>query len=255
MEDQETLEQSSPLPSTSQPDNQKPCRYCRKPIHKDAKVCHHCRFHQSRFIQYFVSYGVLAALLALGISVFQLNEARNERIDASEAKRDARIAVEQVQAAETKVEALVAQAQTAEQHIREIEERQILRTFINILPNGDELLYPVTVATWGEGKPLETIGRSWPQGAPFKSVKGSQWEWTCDDKTIMQLSYLIQKLRYIPYAYVARADCFKKRGVSSWQDDAEHAKNLLEKMRTIEPHPKEIDDFYATCLSLLQPPE
>jgi hypothetical protein len=140
-----------------EPKSMKLCRHCRREIHLEAKACHHCRFHQSLFVQYFLSYGMLAALLALGLSIFQLNEARKERVSASEAMRNAHSAnerasesvtkveapVRQVQAAEIKVESPVAQAQTTEQHILEIEERQILRTWINILPNGEELLNPV----------------------------------------------------------------------------------------------------------------
>lgn len=90
MEDQEVPEQSPPSP---QPESQKLCRYCRQNIHKDAKACHHCRFHQSLFVQYFLSYGVLAVLVALGLSIFQLNEAWKERIAASEAVRNAESAV------------------------------------------------------------------------------------------------------------------------------------------------------------------
>jgi hypothetical protein len=50
------------------------------------------------------------------------------------------------------------------------------------------------------------------------------------------------------------ADCLKKEGKASWKADAERAKILLEKMRTLQLHPKEIDDFYRICLSLLQAP-
>jgi hypothetical protein len=240
MEDQKAPEQSPPLPSPSQPDGQKPCRYCRRDIHIDAKVCYHCRYHQSRFVQYFVSYGVLAALLAIIISVLQLNEARNERIDASEAKRDARIAVKQVQA--------------AEQHVLEVEERQILRTWINILPDLSELIHPVTGA---RAQRRYTTGEQDKSKVPFQEKPGKLWEWTwtCDDDSLRKFTGLIEGLPFVPYARVARADCLKKRGDPSWKADAERAKALLEKMRSLEPHPKEIDDFYATCLSLLQPPE
>jgi hypothetical protein len=85
MEDQEPPEQSSPLSPASQPDNQKPCRYCRQDIHIDAKVCQHCRYHQNRRVQYFPyiqSVGLLLTLVALGISSSHLMEARKQRIRA-----------------------------------------------------------------------------------------------------------------------------------------------------------------------------
>jgi hypothetical protein len=192
-------------------------------------------------------------------------EARQQRISASEALTSANIANEkasesvakvealvgQVQAAETQVKALVAQAQTIEQHILVIEERQILRIWINVLPNGDELLNPVSGGRHRPGNIRQIIGPGWGKDPPFKSVAGPKWEWTCDDKTILQLSALIQEFSYVPYAYVARADCLKKRGASFWRVDAEQAKKLLEKMMTLRPHPSEIEDFYKVCLSLL----
>lgn len=58
----------------------------------------------------------------------------------------------------------------------------------------------------------------------------------------------------VPYAYVARADCLKKRGVSFWQADAVRAKELLEKMLVLNPHPSEVEEFHETCLSLLNTP-
>jgi hypothetical protein len=267
MEDQEAPEQSAPWSPPSQPDNQKLCRYCRQSIHRDAKVCHLCRYHQKRYVQYFSyiqSIGLVLTIIALVLSSLQLREARQQRISASEAMRNAGIASErasesvtkvealvtQVQAAETKIEALVTQARTIEQHILEIEERQILRTWINILPNGDELLNPISGGKREDGGIRRTVGPQWSEGAPFKSVKGPKWEWECDGKTILQLSALIQELPYVPYAYVARADCFKKLGASFWRSDAERAKKLLEKMVTIQPHPREIEDFYKLCLSL-----
>ena len=267
MEDQEAPEQSSPLPPPSQPNDQKPCRYCRKDIHIDAKVCQHCRYHQNPYVQYYPniqSVGLLLTLVALGISSCHFIEARKQRISASEARTEAISAKEsaiesvrkveavavQVQAAEQKIEGLLAQAQTIEQHLLEIEERQILRIWVNVLPNGDELLNPISGGKWQRGVIRQSSGPSWGNDPPFKSVPGPKWEWACDDKTIRQLSALIQEFPYVPYAYVARADCFKKRGISSWLADAEQAKKLLEKMMTMKPHPSEIEAFYKLCLSL-----
>jgi hypothetical protein len=181
------------------------CRYCRQPIDKDAKVCYHCRFDQSIFIQYFLSYGVLAALLALGISIFQLNEARTERITASEAKTEAIRAKEsatesvrrveavavQVQATERKIEGLLTQAQTIEQHLLEIEERIILRIWVNTLPDGSELLNPVTGAQPKIGQQRIWVGPLDKSVPPFQLKPGSHWEWTwtCDDNNLQKLTF------------------------------------------------------------------
>jgi hypothetical protein len=97
---------------------------------------------------------VLAALLALGISVFQLYEASRERIAASTAIENTRNAqktasesvikvealVAQSQAAETKVAGIVAQPQAAEQRMLEIEHNQVLRIWANVLPDTSEIL-------------------------------------------------------------------------------------------------------------------
>jgi hypothetical protein len=108
MEDQEAPEQSSPLPPPSQPDNQKPCRYCRKDIDIDAKVCQHCRYHQKRFVQYFPyiqSVGLILTIIALVLSSRQLQEARQQRISASEAMKSADLANKRASESVTKVEA------------------------------------------------------------------------------------------------------------------------------------------------------
>ncbi len=85
MEGEETSEQIPSSRLQQEPEDQRLCRYCYQPIHINAKACHHCRFHQNLFVQYFLSYGVLALLLAFLIGAYQTNEARSERIAASEA--------------------------------------------------------------------------------------------------------------------------------------------------------------------------
>jgi hypothetical protein len=271
MEDQEAPEQSSSLLPPSQPDSQKPCRYCRKDIHIDAKVCQHCRYHQKRYVQYYPniqSVGLLLTFVALGISSCHLMEARNQRISASEAKTEAIRAKEsatesvrrveavavQVQATERKIEGLLTQAQTIEQHLLEIEERIILRIWVNTLPDGSELLNPITGAQPKIGQQRIWVGPLDKSVPPFQLKPGSHWEWTwtCDDNNLQKLTRSIESQPYVPYATVARADCLKKQGDPSWKEDAGRAKVLLEKMRALQPHPKEIDDFYGICLSLLQ---
>ena len=61
------------------------CKYCLQEIKQKAKVCHHCSRHQNRLVQYSDRIGLLISIVMVGIALFQLNEARQERIVASEA--------------------------------------------------------------------------------------------------------------------------------------------------------------------------
>jgi hypothetical protein len=173
----------------------------------------------------------------------------NERASESVTKVEALVG--KVQAAERKIGAILTQAKATEQDLLEVEERQILRNWINILPDLSELMHPVTGA---RGKRRYVVNPQVQAIVPFQRIKGGQWDWTwtCDDDSLQQLTQLVEKLPFIPYARVARADCLKKSGDPTWKADAEHAKILLEKMRNLQPHPKEIDDFYSLCLSLLE---
>lgn len=220
-------------------------------------------------MQYFPniqSVGLLLTLVALGISSCHLMEARKQRISAEEAMREASAAnnsatesvkevktvAAQVQAAEGKIEGLLAQAQAVEQHILEIEERAILRVWINILPDGSELMHPVTGARPSKEGRRYVIDPQFGAKQPFQQKLGGGWTWACDDENLQNLTWFIKGLPRVPYASVARADCLKKRGDPSLKDDADRAKILLEKMRALQPHPMEIDEFYSICLSLLQ---
>lgn len=95
------------------------------------------------------------------------------------------------------VEATIAKAEAIEKRLLETEERQLLRIWVNILPNGEELLNPVSGGKRQQGNIRQAIGPRWSQGAPFKLGKGPKWEWTCDDKTVIQLSALINEFPYV----------------------------------------------------------
>jgi hypothetical protein len=263
--------QSSSLPPALE--STKPCRYCRLEIHRDAKVCQHCRYHQKRYVQYLPHVqigGLILTIIALVVSFSQLHEARQQRISASEARTEAISAKEsateslrkveavavQVKAAEQNIEGLLAQGRAAEQRILRVDERLTLRVFVNILPDMHELQNPVLGANPGPKGRRYTIGPETTPDQPFQQKSGGLggWVWTCDDNTLRKLTLLIKGFPVLPYARVARADCLKKEGDSSWKADAERAKILLEKMITLDPHPKELDEFYRFCLSLLRDP-
>jgi hypothetical protein len=71
--------QPEPPPASPQPENEKPCSYCRKLIDRDAPVCHHCRYHQKWYVQYLPSAGPLVSVLLLLVSIGQLILAHQER--------------------------------------------------------------------------------------------------------------------------------------------------------------------------------
>ena len=99
MEDQDIPVQPPPLLPPPQPERQRPCRYCRQDIHKDANVCQHCRCHQNPLVQYSLTYGLLAVLLAFGFGIFQSCQAWTETIKAAQAAKDAKIATDNANAA------------------------------------------------------------------------------------------------------------------------------------------------------------
>ena len=93
------------------------CRYCFENIHCSAKVCHHCGRHQSRFWQYFHigQIGLLVSILMVAIAFFQLEEARNERVNAASA-------LTRATQAEKKASLAAKSAEKAEQNIKVVQE-------------------------------------------------------------------------------------------------------------------------------------
>lgn len=72
------------------------CRYCLMEIKRNAKVCHHCNFHQNGFVQclgtivHIVSIsGFIISIIMVMVAFFHLKEAKQERIDAEVAVQKA----------------------------------------------------------------------------------------------------------------------------------------------------------------------
>jgi len=82
--DQSHISESQvPLP------NEKHCKYCQTPIHPDASVCRHCRYHQRWWLNYFQQFGFLVSIGLLGFSIWQLTVALQQRTKADEALQQA----------------------------------------------------------------------------------------------------------------------------------------------------------------------
>ena len=79
------------------------------------------------------------------------------------------------------------------------------------------------------GKLLELHGKA------FFEDPNRGWVWTCNDTDIASFTALIESFPQILYAYVARADCLKKHGIASWQEDAGRAKKLCDITRAVDP--------------------
>jgi hypothetical protein len=59
-----------------------------------------------------------------------------------------------------------------------------------------------------------------------------------------KIKKLITDYPYVPYAYVAFSWCLKRIGNPSWKQEAERAKEILEKLIEIKPHVTAIDGYY-----------
>src|SRR5574337_414550 len=72
------------------------CKYCKESINEHAKVCYHCGRYQNKIYQY-VKYCVsLSSIGLLVVSIWQYKEAREDRIDAKEALKQAQKAEKKI---------------------------------------------------------------------------------------------------------------------------------------------------------------
>lgn len=78
------------------------CRSCDQEIAERAKVCHHCGRSQYPLLNFF-RYSDLISIGILIISIWQLNQALHQRVDASEAYAKAESALTKAVAAETRI--------------------------------------------------------------------------------------------------------------------------------------------------------
>ena len=134
---------------------------------------------------------------------------------------------------------------------KDLEEKEILRGWVAIIPNGDRI-----ISGW-EGGMRAHQSAGIPYVREIFNVDPAQpgkwvWTWNCNDKNIARLIILTEKYPYIPYTYVALADCLKQLGNRSWRAEIEKSKNILEKMTQIHPHPIEVDRFYDFVNRLLE---
>jgi hypothetical protein len=81
-------------PQALSPD-EKNCKYCRTPIHLNASVCQHCRYHQRWWLNFFPQFGFLVSIVVVGVSIWQFRVALEQRTKADEALQRAS-AVEQL---------------------------------------------------------------------------------------------------------------------------------------------------------------
>lgn len=158
-----------------------------------------------------------------------------------ELAEDARSRLEKLEQSATetarKLDAVVTTAQGVEKNLSDLAEKESLRRWAMILPSGRLALNPAgELSTFGSS--LEAVYQN-----IFKAADGG-WKWQCDDETLAQLAVLTEHEPQVPYAAAARASCLKQRSDASWRTEAEHAKNMLEKLKAIEPHVVAIDQFY-----------
>ena len=70
----------------------KQCKWCKKDIHIEASVCHHCSRHQSSFMRnlenYNIPVGIFISIIMVVLSIYSALEARKEQIIASNAKAE-----------------------------------------------------------------------------------------------------------------------------------------------------------------------
>jgi len=76
---------------------EKECRLCKSKIELTAKVCPHCQNYQNRFSNSILKISTFISIAFLIIAFWQLWEARQERVEASLAFQESKIAKEHVE--------------------------------------------------------------------------------------------------------------------------------------------------------------
>ena len=74
------------------------CRWCRQSVESQATVCHHCGRDQG-ILGKLLNLAAIISMLAVALTIYQAWEARNERVEASVAKRIAEESAAKAEAA------------------------------------------------------------------------------------------------------------------------------------------------------------
>ena len=117
-------EESKQKTQASPPPEMKSCRECRQEIPAKAKKCHHCGSYQSRLnLLTYIPLGISFVIMLIAISqailgYIQMNEAKQERISASQALKKAEKAESTANSTATKMQTLY---QEAKNKVDEIE--------------------------------------------------------------------------------------------------------------------------------------
>jgi hypothetical protein len=143
------------------------------------------------------------------------------------------------------LEAVIIQAQSAEERLRDAEERESLRVVAMMTPHGRVVVNPMGMQTYPGGIIeerhkkvfiIEEDGSTMRYAGPADCARK---EYMDDIKT------LIKEHPKIPYAYVALTWCLKQAGDPAWLEEGERVKKMLEKLMAIQPHVLQIDGFYG----------
>ena len=94
------------MPDNEPEAKERTCRHCCQVIASGATVCHHCQRHQDKRWQKFLSIATILPIITMSVTIVmmlialsQLQEAKKERIMASQAVSQAQDALERVKAA------------------------------------------------------------------------------------------------------------------------------------------------------------
>jgi hypothetical protein len=148
---------------------------------------------------------------------------------------------------------LTAEAREASAELKKLAERESLRAWAMVTPTG---MRPVS-ALGGpgvRGGPLSELSEK-----AFKQERedgtGHAWvSYRCDAEGTKALEELRTQFPELPYAGCAIGTCLKMKSDPRWRGEVEQAVAQMEKLIAIEPHVRQLDEFWKKCSSLLAEP-